>query len=253
MTMQPALFGSDVVPPPPAESRDDMCTCAHSRDHHADGCGACTYGMGTRFYDFEAMKYVSGQCPCRKFRTTKRAPKMQAVNIAKPAMAVEWRRCPPELKTRRKVGGWYVKGDSTLLVFIQNTKLVSENSVRKKASAHPNPAMAQRLIAGDANQRKAHQYRTIAAIESAGCETRGIPKYARVTRIGSPRIKDDDNAIGAFKHIRDAIAEALDFDDIVFCTNGVQMPGTVGTVPIFFEQKTSGAWKAYAVLIELAW
>jgi hypothetical protein len=250
---QAALFG-DAVPPtakPVDEERDDFCSCGHSRDHHVSLKHACQYGMSSRIFDPVTKRYRSGSCGCERFTTKKRAPKAKPVGFDKPAAGCDWYRGPPEI-VRRKVGGWYVVSDTSLRVLIFNTKLVSENVIRKRAAGNLNPDMARRIIAGDANTRKAHQYRIIAALEQARCSTRGTPRSASITRIGSPRIKDDDNLISACKHVRDGIAEALEIDDGCFNVNG-GTSSTGGTVPLFYKQATSGKRKAYAVLIELAW
>jgi len=213
----------------------DVCKCTHERSDHEQGKGACSFA----------------HCECVRFKTRAR-PIVAPTSVVRPHDAINWFRGPPEIETR-KVGGWYVVTPTSLRVFMANTKIVSYNAVLKRAGglAKHRPELAARLVAGDATRRKGFGYRTTAALEQARVRARGVPLRTTLTRVGSPRLRDDDNLVPSMKEIRDAIAEELGFDDSRFNIGGTQPHA--GDVALFYAQTTAGARKAYAVIIEITW
>jgi hypothetical protein len=242
MTQQLALGGIGPIPSKRLDSRDDVCRCGHSRDHHADGRGTCTFGLGARH----------GGCgECRRFRPKKRAPMVVALNFLPPAGAVEWFRGPPEL-VRRKVGGWFLGGDRRLLVYLALSKSSKLESLNVHSGGFTTTALAAQLHAADANRRKSHTLRTVAALEQAGTYLGAVldklPSRITITRISCGRL-DDDNLIGAAKGIRDGVAEAFNVDDKIFSVAG-QDPAAVA---LFYQQATPGQREVYGAQLELVW
>ena len=224
------------------DSKDDVCRCGHSRDHHVDGRGLCMYGLGTRF----------GQCDCKKHKSKKRAPVVIAANFAPPVGAVEWFRGPPEI-VRRKVGGWFLGAHRSLLVYIALSKSSKLESLNVHAGGWASKATMARMHAADGNRRKSHTYRVVAALEQAhthfGAVCGSCPSRTTIVRVSSGRL-DDDNLVGACKGIRDGIAEALGFDDRLFTIGGV---AGVESFPLFYTQAKPGQRGVYACQIELKW
>jgi len=227
------VFGGLPLKPKKESPLTNVCKCTHERrDHEADK-GPCSFS----------------ECECQRFKTRAR-PIVNPTSIVRPRDARDWRRGPPEIQTQ-KVGGWLVWNDETLRIYLENTKIHSYNSTMRRAGSHPNPERRQQIVAGYTRQCTHQKYRLEAALEQARIGDRGVPLHAALIRVGSPRIKDDDNLIPSFKHLRDAIAGELGFDDSRFNIGGSS--GSGGDIPLFYRQQTAGARKAYAVLVEITW
>lgn len=245
VTEQLALGGVPIPPKPRKPSKLlDVCACLHScsRDHEG-GKGACTF-----------VDNGGWRCDCPKARPRGRVARPAPPSLERPFGAEDWYRCPPEL-VRRKVGGWYHWTETTvgslLRVVIADTLIESYNAIMKRAGACFDKELARRLIAGDANKRRAQRYRLEAALEQAEACDMGPCSDATITRVASPRMSDDDNLIPSCKHLRDEIAASLGFDDSRFNVGGSS--GSGGDIPLFYKQQTAGARRARAVVIDIEW
>lgn len=211
-----------------------LCLCGCFDERHAQGgAGGCTVHR-----------------ECRRFTPRGRIARPAPPTLVRPIGARDWYRCPPEL-VRRKLGGWYLLTPFSVRIFIADSKIDSYNAVMRRAGACFDKRLAQRLIAGDANKRKAQRYRLEAAIDQAKVGGRGAPLSATITRVASPRMKDDDNLVPSCKHLRDEIAASLGFDDSRFNIGGAS--GSGGDIPLFYKQQTAGALRARAIVIDIVW
>lgn len=77
--------------------------------------------------------------------------------------------------------------------------------VVSEANAHEHWRVRQR-------RAKAQRRATCLAWLAAGLPLKRKPVEVRLTRL-APRKLDSDNAVGALKHVRDAVAECCGFDD----------------------------------------
>jgi hypothetical protein len=81
------------------------------------------------------------------------------------------------------------------------------------------------------------------------------PSRVILTRVCSGKL-DDDNLVGAFKPVRDGVADALGIDDRVFViSNVVGQPAQAssGHIPLQYRQEAPGKRKCCGVRIEILW
>lgn len=120
---------------------------------------------------------------------------------------------------------------SGMIVLRMPIKLVSEANAHEHWRVRAKRASVQRTAARHALRTEIHAAKLT------------LPLRVRIVRI-APRSLDSDNAVGAAKHVRDGVADAL-------ATIGLRSdrdPRVVWTV-----DQESGAAREYAVRIEVMW
>ena len=144
----------------------------------------------------------------------------------------------PDTK-RPKAMGWYVAASHRVDVYLD---LVVQRPNEGFRGMSPGALMGMR-----AAQKKAREWAS-AALEQAGVAGRARPSRVTLVRISSGHM-DDDGLVASFKHVRDACAIVLGFDDRNFSIGGMKPR----CVPIFYESRTPGKRAVRGVRIELEW
>ncbi len=273
-------LGEAVTAPPKKKGKrapkPDVCKCGHFADDHTSGtgrCSSCKYVVDTLRAEMGPL--AKGQAKlCTRFRSKRRVPPVQPLDLLGPVGSFPiWR---PDT-VHPKAMGWavidevplvhagediacpFVRHEAHWRFYLAQLKTERPNTFMRFGS---DPKKARRAAMGmkkrftDQAEWAAAALEQIAAKEGVEpSELDDMPREVTLTRVSFGARADSDAVIGSLKWIRDAVAEALGFDDdrfVVRHDSDAREPPR-DRVWLRYEQADSHKAGVFGVRISVAW
>ncbi len=268
--MSAQLSLGEVVTSPPKKKgkrapKPDVCKCGHFPDDHTSGtgrCSSCKYVVDTLRAEMGPL--AKGQAKlCTRFRSKRRVPPVQPLDLLGPAGSFPiWR---PDT-VHPKAMGWAVIEEIALAegfepvwrFYLAQLKTERPNTFMRFGN---DPKKARRAAMGMKKRFTDQAEWAAAALEQLskkeGVEPGDLdmPREVTLTRVSFGARADSDAVVGALKWIRDAVAEALGFDDdrfVVRHDSDAREP-PLDRVWLRYEQSDSFKAGVFGVRASVAW